>query len=210
MSDYVSATDFSVRGMPVTTNAGTVVGAGCSIAAGQIVGIKGLVSQSQVLATKVDCLALTDGTTLDIFGGLLNVNAVAKTFNLSEGPYRTLTLAWDDDTVFSAELTPALLANNLRVGLRAVLVDGKLLVKRVMTDPTPANAPAGVQVFGNFGIAQDVGAGSLTVKKIQMGIVPATVINGTVVDGTAVRTWFYRTGITQPWIALQINKVSWN
>ena len=31
-----------------------------------------------------------------------------------------------------------------------------------------------------------------------------------VVDGTAVRTWFYRTGITQPWIALQINKVSWN
>lgn len=210
VSDFVSSTDFSVRGMQVTTNAGTVLGSGCSIGAGQIVGVKGLLSQSQVVATKVDCLTLTDGTTLDIFGGLLNVNTTARTFNLSEGPYRDLTLAWDDDTVFGADLTPAKLANNLRVGLRAVLVDGKLLVKRLIADPTPTNAPAGVQVFGNFGIAQDVSAGSLTVRKIQMGIVAATVVNGPVVDGTPVRVWFYRTGPAQPWIALQVNKVTWN
>ena len=50
-----------------------------------------------------------------------------------------------------------------------------------------------------------------TLEGLSVELASATyVISGAVVDGTAVRTWFYRTGITQPWIALQINKVSWN
>jgi hypothetical protein len=211
VSDFVSSSDFTVRGVPVTTDAGTTVAAGCTVAPGQIVGITGQLSQSQVVATHVDCLTLVDGTTLDIFGGLLNVDLTAKTFNLSEGPYRTFTLTWDDDTVFGTGVTAATLANGLRVGLRAVLVDGKLLVKRMVADPTPTNAPAGVQLFGNFGIAHDVTATSVTVNRITMNIVPGTTtVNGPVVDGTPVRTWFFRTGPLQPWTALQINKVSWN
>ena len=210
VADYVSAADFTVRGMPVTTDANTVVGAGCTIAAGQIVGIKGRISQSTVTAAKVDCLNLIDGLTLDIFGGVLNVDATAKTFNLSEGPYRALTLTWDDNTVFGAGLTAATLANGQRVGLRAVLTDGKLLVKRIVGDEVPT-APAGVQLFGNFGIAHDVTAGSLVVGKIQMAIVPGTTtLIGNVANGSPVRTWFYRTGLLQPWVALQVKEITWN
>jgi hypothetical protein len=211
VSDFVSTSDFTVRGVPVTTDNSTVVAAGCSLAAGQIVGVTGTLSQSQVLASRVDCLTLVDGTTLDIFGGLLNVDLAAKTFNLSEGPYRSYTLTWDDDTVFGNGVTAATLANGLRVGLRAVLVDGKLLVKRMAADPTPTNAPAGVQLFGNFGLARDVTATTITVNRITMNIVPGTTtVNGPVVDGTPVRTWFYRNGPLQPWTALQVNKVTWN
>jgi Domain of unknown function (DUF5666) len=210
VGDYVSNTDFTVRGVPVTTDANTVVGAGCSIGAGQIVGVKGHIAQSQVTATKVDCLSLVDGLTLDIFGALLNVDAAAKSFSLSEGPYRSLTLNWDDNTVFGAGLTAATLANGQRVGLRAVLTDGKLLVKRIIGDDVPT-APAGVQLFGNFGIAHDVTAGSLVVNKIQMAILPGTTtLNGNVANGSPVRTWFYRTGALQPWIALQVKEIVWN
>ena len=211
VSDFVSTSDFNVRGVPVSTDSSTTVAAGCSIAAGQIVGVTGTLSQSQVLASRVDCLTLVDGTTLDIFGGLLNVDLTARTFNLSEGPYRAYTLTWDDDTVFGNGVTASTLANNLRVGLRAVLVDGRLLVKRIAADPTPTNAPAGVQLYGNFGVAHDVSATSLTVNRITMNIVPGTTtVNGPVVDGTPVRTWFYRTGPLQPWTALQVSKVTWN
>lgn len=211
VSDFVSTSDFTVRGVPVSTDGSTTVAAGCSVAPGQIVGITGQLNQSQVLASRVDCLTLVDGTTLDIFGGLLNVDLTAKTFNLSEGAYRTYQLTWDDNTVFGTGVTASTLANGLRVGLRAVLVDGKLLVKRMVADPTPTNAPAGVQLYGNFGVAHDVSATALTVNRITMNIVPGTTtVNGAVVDGTPVRTWFYRTGPLQPWTALQVNKVTWN
>jgi hypothetical protein len=209
VSDFVSTSDFTVRGVPVTTDGNTVFGTGCSIAGGQIVGIKGRIAQSQVLATRVDCLTLVDGLTLDIFGGMLNVDTAARTFNLSEGPYKSLTLTWDDDTVFGGGLTAAALASGQRVGLRAVLTGGSLLVKRIFADDVPV-APAGVTLFGNFGIAQDVTAGSLTVRSIQMAIVPTTTLIGNVANGRPVRTWFYRTGPLQPWQALQVKEIVWN
>ena len=151
------------------------------------------------------------GTTLDIFGGLLNVDLTAKTFNLSEGAYRSYVLTWDGDTVFGTGISATSMANGVRVGLRAVLVDGKLLVKRIVADPVPANVPGGVQLFGSFGIAHDVSAGSLTVNQIQMNLVPGTTtVSGSVVDGTQVRTWFYRTGSSGPWTAQQVSQVVWN
>ncbi len=214
VSDYVSATDFSVRGVPVTTNGSTSFGVGCNPVGGTIVAITGSVVDATVVAKTVACPALTDGLTLDVFGALLNVDTTAKTFKLSEGAYKDFTLSWDADTVFGAGLTSASMANGLRVGLRAVVVDlagGKLLVKRIVADPTPALPPGANALFGNFGIAHDVTAGSLTVNRIQMAIVPGTtVIDAGVVDGTPVRTWFYRTGLLQPWIALKVTKVSWN
>lgn len=210
VSDFVSSTEFTLRGVPVTTNASTTVAAGCSIAAGQIVGITGTLAQTQVVAKTVDCLSLVDGTTLDIFGGVLNVDTTARTFNLTEGPYRSFTLMWDADTVFGTGVSAATLASTPRVGLHAVLVNGKLLVKRIVADPVPS-APAGVQLFGNFGIAHDVSATSITVNHIQMNIVAGTsVVSGNVVDGTAVRTWFYRTGPQQPWLALKVSVVGGN
>lgn len=211
VADYVSGTDFTVRGVPVTTGGATTVAPGCTVAPGQIVGVKGRVESSRVMATRIDCLTLADGTTLDIFGGLLNVDTTAKTFNLTEGAYKDYTLTWDDDTVFGNGLSGAGLASGLRVGLRAVLVDGKLLVKRMMADPVPTNLPPGVQVFGNHGIAHDVSATQLTVGTITMTLVPGTsTVNGTVVDGTQVRTWFYRTSGSSPWTALQVNQIVWN
>ncbi len=211
VADYVSGTDFTVRGVSVGTGGGTTVAAGCTVAPGQIVGVKGHVESSRVMATRIDCLALTDGTTLDIFGGLLNVDTTAKTFNLTEGAYKDYTLTWDDDSVFGNGLTGATLSSGLRVGLRAVLTDGRLLVKRMVADPVPTNLPPGVQIFGNHGIAHDVSATSLTVGTITMNLVPGTsTVNGTVVDGTQVRTWFYRTSGSAPWTALQVNQIVWN
>jgi len=166
-----------------------------------------------VVAKTVSCPALSDGITLDVFGALVNVDTTAKTFTLSEGAYTGYTLSWDADTVFGSGLTGATLTSGLRVGLRAVVVDlvgKKLLVKRMIADAIPVG-PTGVQLFGNFGLARDVTAGSLTVGRIQMAIVPGTTtIDSGVVDGTPVRTWFYRTGPLQPWVALKVNKVSWN
>lgn len=213
VSDFVSTTDFTVRGVPVTTNGSTSFAPGCSVAAGTVVTITGQVSESQVVAKTVACPNLTDGITLDVFGALQNVDAAAKTFTLSEGAYRNFVFSWDDDTVFGAGLSGATLGNGQRVGLRAVVLDvtnRKLLVKRMIADPTPS-LPGGVtQLFGNFGIARDVTAGSLTVNRIQMAIVPGTtVIDSGVVDGSPVRTWFYRTGPLQPWIALKVVKLSW-
>jgi hypothetical protein len=102
------------------------------------------------------------------------------------------------------------LGNGLRVGLRAVLVDGKLLVKRIVADAVPTG-PVGVQLFGNFGIAHEVTATSVTVGKIQMNIVAGTTtLTGTVVDGTAVRTWFYRTPGQLSWTALKVSQIVWN
>lgn len=210
VSDFVGTSDFSVRGVPVTTDGSTVVEAGCTVAPGQIVGIRGQIRGAQVLASRIDCLALADGLTLDIFGGMLNVNTTTKTFNLSEGPYRIYTLTWDDSTVFGGGLTPQGMADGVRVGLRAVLTDGKLLVKRIVADPLPTNIPPGAQVFGNYGIAHDVSANGLTVGRITMNIVPGTtVVNGTVVDGTPVRTWFYRSSFLAPWTALQVTQITW-
>lgn len=214
VSDFVSTTDFNVRGMPVTTNASTSVASNCTIAAGTIVAITGTVAESQVVAETVACPALADGITLDVFGALVGVDTAAKTFTLSEGAYRNFTFTWDDDTVFGAGLSAATLANAQRVGLRAVVLElatRKLLVKRMIADPTP-NLPVGAtQLFGNFGIARDVTAGSLTVNRIQMAIVPGTTtIDAGVVDGTSVRTWFFRTGPLQPWTALKVTKVAWN
>lgn len=217
VSDYVSATDFTVRGVPVTTNGSTAVAGGCTIAAGSIVAITGTLSGSQVTAETVACPSLADGLTLDVFGALVSVDTTAKTFTLSEGAYRNFTFTWDDNTVFGSGLTGATLASGLRVGLRAVVLDTanrKLLVKRVVADPTP-NLPAGAtQLFGNFGIAHDVnitnGVGSLTVNRIQMAVQATSVVDSGIVDGTQVRTWFYRTGPLQPWIALQVSKMAWN
>ena len=214
VSDFVSTTDFNVRGVQLTTNAGTSVAGGCTIAAGAIVSITGTVADSQVVAQTVACPALADGLTLDVFGALVSVDATAKTFTLSEGAYRNFSFTWDDDTVFGTGLSGATLAGAQRVGLRAVVLDlanRKLLVKRIIADPTPT-LPAGVtQLFGNFGLARDVTAGSLAVNRIQLAIVPGTTALDTgVVDGTPVRTWFYRTGPLQPWTALKITKVSWN
>ena len=214
VSDFVSATDFSVRGVPVTTNGSTAVAGGCTIAAGSIVAITGTLSGSQVTAETVACPSLADGLTLDVFGALVNVDTTAKTFTLSEGAYRNFTFTWDDDTVFGAGLSGTTLASGLRVGLRAVVLDTvnrKLLVKRAIADPTPGTPPGATALYGNFGIAHDVTAGSLTVNRIQMAIVAGTTtIDSGIVDGTPVRTWFYRTGPAQPWIALKVSKVSWN
>ena len=88
VSDFVSASDFSVRGVPVTTDGSTVVEAGCTVAEGRIVVMRGQIRNAQVVASRIECLALADGLTLDIFGGMLNVDTTAKTFNLAEGPYR--------------------------------------------------------------------------------------------------------------------------
>jgi len=202
-----------VRGMPVTTNASTSIAANCSIAAGTIVAITGTVAESQVLAETVACPAIADGITLDVFGALVNVDSTAKTFSLSEGAYKNFSFSWDDDTVFGGGLSGATLANGQRVGLRAVVLDlanRKLLVKRMIGDPTPSLPPGVTSLFGNFGIARDVTAGSLVVNRIQMAIVPGTtVLDEGIVDGTPVRTWFYRTGPLQPWIALKVVKVSW-
>jgi hypothetical protein len=80
----------------------------------------------------------------------------------------------------------------------------------MIVDAAP-NAPAGVQLYGNFGIVHDATAGSLSVGTIQMAIVPGTTtLVGNVVNGAAVRTWFYRTGPLQPWIALQVSQLVWN
>ena len=211
VSDFVSASDFSVRGVPVTTNGSTTLATGCTVAPGTIVAITGTASGAQVLARSVSCPALSDGITLDVFGALVNVDTTARTFTLSEGAYAGYTLSWDADTVFGSGLAGATLTSGLRVGLRAVVVDlvgRKLLVKRLIADPVPVG-PGGVQLFGNFGLARDVTAGSLTVGRIQMAIVPGTTnIDSGIVDGTPVRTWFYRSGLS--WVALKVAKVSWN
>ena len=69
-------------------------------------------------------------------------------------------------------------------------------------EPVDAVIDSGVIVDVENDAALDVNATDTTA-------VDSGVIDSGVVDGSPVRTWFYRTGPLQPWIALKVVKVSW-
>lgn len=207
VTDFTSNEQFSVRGVPVAANASTVFEAGCSVAEGTIVTVRGRIEGNRVLASRVDCPSLAEGFTVDVLGAIQELDPAAKTFKIATGPFRAYTFYWDDATVFGGSLTPAGLTNGMHVALRSVLVEGRFLIKRIHADPRPV-PPPGVLLFSTYGVARDVTATSLAVNTIQMSIVPGiTVLNGDIVSGARVRAWFYRTALLQPWIALQVNRL---
>ena len=210
VSDFIDAGNFSVRGVPVSAAPG-VVAAGCTIAPEAVVAIEGEIVGGKVVATKVDCRGVSDGLTVTVFGRILNLDATTKTFNLSEGPFRTYKLRWDDTTtVFGGGLSAATLADNDRVGVQGTISGNELVLSRIVGDEVPA-APVGKLLFGNMGLAHDVTSTSLGVNAISMEIRAgiSTVAAG-VENGKLVRAWFYRDTPAGPWVALQVKPVAWN
>ena len=210
VTDFIDAGNFSVRGVPVSAAPG-VVAAGCTVAADAVVAIEGEIVAGKVVATKVDCRGISDGLTVTVFGRILNLDATAKTFNLSEGPFRTYKLRWEDaTTVFGGGLSAATLANNDRVGVQGTISGNELIVSRIVGDEIPV-APGGKILFGNMGLAHDVGAGSLAVNAISMEIrAGISNVAAGVENGKLVRAWFYRDTLAGPWVALQVRPVLWN
>ncbi len=214
VSDY--ATDgttayFRVRGVPVTTNANTTFGAGCSVDDDKVVAVAGSIVGSSVLATRIECPALAVGTVVDAYGSIGALDSGARTFRLEGRPLLSLaTLQWDANTVFSNGATPDTLANGQYVAVRGVYQGGnRFLLTRVIKDDTPPTSPTGGLVFSTLGIAHQITANSMRVNLLPLAITPASSVAADVVPGAVVRAWFYRDVPNQRWVVLRARAVVW-
>lgn len=214
VSDFAtdgSTTFFRVRGVPVTTNAGTTFGAGCIVGDDRIVSVAGAISGAAVLATRIDCPALAVGTVVDAYGSITALDGGAKTFRLAGRPLLSLaTLQWDANTVFNNGATPESLANGQYVAVRGVYQGGnRFLLTRVVLDDTPPASPTGGLVFSAVGIAHHVTANAMRVNLVPLAITPASTVADDVVNGAFVRAWFYRDVPNARWVLLYAHAVNW-
>jgi hypothetical protein len=200
-------TNFRVRGVPVTTDASTVIPPACTVDDGRLVAVAGHIAGASVLATRIECPALAVGTVVDAYGAIQSLDAAASTFHLALGPVASnATLEWDVNTVFGNGASPANLANGQYVGVRAVYQGGtRFLLTRVILDDTPPTSPTGGVVFRTFGIVRGlIPNTSLFVGGIPMAITANTVVRAGVENGVVVRAWFYRDVPNGRWVALLV------
>lgn len=214
VSDYATdgtSTYFRVRGVPVTTNASTVFGAGCTVGDDRIVAVAGTISGSSVLATGIECPALAVGTVVDAYGSVSSLDAGAKTFQLAGRPLLSLfTLEWDDNTVFGNGASAASLTDGQYVFVRGIyLGDRRFRLTRVVLDDTPPDSPTGGLVYSALGIANHVSGSAMRVNLVPLSITGASRVDAGVANGVLVRAWFYRNTLAGRWEVIWVHPVSW-
>lgn len=197
---------FRVRGVPVVTDANTVLG--CTIGDDKVIAVAGQIVGSSVVADRIECPLLAVGTIVDAYGPISQLDAGAKTFHITNRPLLSqATLHWDANTVFT-NVDPATLANGDYVAVRGVYLgpgNGFLLL-RVAKDQSPPTAPGGL-LFSAIGIAHHVSSTSMWVNRVPMLITPASDVDPAVVNGAVVRAWFYRHN--GAWEVIKAYPLSW-
>lgn len=207
ITDYVDATNFKVRGVPVTTNSATVL-SGCPtpLANGTLVDVQGRITATQVLATRIDCSSSGDGFTVELKGTVGSVDSTARSFTFAAGTgtgsLAGVTVKYDERTAFEDGAVGQLVPG-ARVEVKGS-VSGQVLTAREI-DFEDSSA-SGVGLFESEGIVGSVtsaGAGA-PVTAFSIGGTSFTVTAQTVfvpnaaalVPGTEAKVLFRKEGST--------------
>ncbi|MFZ2649309.1 MAG: DUF5666 domain-containing protein, partial [Burkholderiaceae bacterium] len=202
VTDFVSMTNFKVRGVLVTTNGATQIGASCPspLADTTLVQVKGSFVGLAVLARSITCFSSADGVTLEAKGTIATIDLAAKTFTLG-AELAGITLQWTDTTEFPLNRTSADLQAGLRVHVKGNVAGSVLTVTRIRFDDDFVRPP-GVALFETEGVASKVTklaevVTGLTVNGLAITVNAQTKIvvqGGLLVDGARVEVVFKKEG----------------
>ena len=205
ITDFVDLTSFKVRGVPVTTDGSTTVGASCTspLADGTLVAISGSVSGFKVLAKAIECFVSPDGFILEGKGKLLTLDPASKSFTLDGPLFSGLTLSWNDTTRFADGKTAADLAVGAELEINGVVSGAAVAVTRIEfeDDHDMPNPGPGIAIFETRGIASNVvktdgKLASFTVNGLSFTAATNIVVlesDGPLVDGAKARVLFKKT-----------------
>ena len=204
ITDFVDLTNFKVRGVPVTTDASTVVGASCTapLANGTLVALSGSVSGFKVLAKAIECFVSPDGFIIEGKGTVLTLSPDTKTFTLDGPLFAKLTLTYNDTTRFAEGKTAADLKVGAKLEVNGVVSGSTVSVTRIeFEDDAVPNPTLGIALFETKGIASKVTLvggklASLTVNGMDFTAAANIVVithDGALADGAKVRVLFKKT-----------------
>lgn len=203
ITDYVDATNFKVRGVPVSTDASTVIGSTCPapLADGTLVSINGSISGASVLAGRIDCFTSPDGITVEAKGVVKDVDTTAKTFTLVKPLWSVTGIAWTDATVFDGGALADLKAGTV-VEVKGSVSGGVLTATKIEFEEGLPGTPGGVAVLETSGVASAVVLSGTTVTGFQVNgmtfsVTTDTVIRpdaGALVEGARVKVVFKQVG----------------
>ena len=222
LTDFVDMTNFKVRGVSVTTDDKTEIAANCPspLATGTLVVVSGKVQGRAVLAEKIVCFTSVDGVTLEAKGRIEAIDRDNKRFTLmgavgddkpkrrnsngDDGNNKSLTVEWNDTTVFPEGKSAADLATGQLVRVWGTVEGGVLVATRIaFCDDVQPPGP-GISLLETEGVASGVTKSEsgdsytgLTVNGLAIEIVPKTLVierNGPLVDGTKVEVVFFKSG----------------
>ena len=202
VTDFVNMTNFKVRGVLVTTDVATQIGASCPspLANTTLVQVKGSFVGLAVLARSITCFSSADGVTLEAKGTIATVDPTTKTFTLG-ADLAGITLQWADTTEFPLNKTSADLQAGLKVHVKGNVAGSVLTVTRIRFDDDFVRPP-GVALFETEGVASkltklgDV-VTALTVNGLVVTVNAQTKIviqSGSLVDGARVEVVFKKEG----------------
>jgi Domain of unknown function (DUF5666) len=204
ITDFVDATNFKVRGVPVATDANTVIGASCPspLANGTLVEIKGSVSGFKVLATSVNCFTVPDGFTIEGRGKILTLNADTKTFTLDGPLVGSLSFTYSDSTEFKDGKTAADLKVGTFVEVKGTVSGTTVTVTRIAFEDEEHPQIPGVGLFMTQGVASAVTlegtkVTGFTVNGMVFTLAPDALVltgDGALVDGAKVKVVFKKDG----------------
>ena len=199
ITDYVDAQNFKVRGVPVTTDASTVLDNDCPspLANGVLVEVEGRINQFRVLAKEIECRTAGDGALVEAKGVVFAHDPAAKTFRLPGSLFTGLTLQYSDNTVFE-DGTAADFGNGDLVEIKGRISGTTVVVTKIEFERIYENVPPSLQVLETEGIASAVTrSGSLvtglTVNGLTIAVNGQTVLvpnAAAIVDGAQVKVLF--------------------
>jgi hypothetical protein len=158
INDFVDMTSFRVRGVPVTTDGNTTIGASCTspLANGTLVALSGSISGFKVLAKAIECFTSPDGFILEGKGKVLTLDPLTKTFTLDGPLFANLSLTWNDTTRFADGKTAADLAIGAALEVNGVVSGSVVAVTRIEFEDAVTNPIPGTPIFATQGVASNV------------------------------------------------------
>jgi Domain of unknown function (DUF5666) len=203
ITDFVDMTSFRVRGVPVTTDGNTTVGASCTspLANGSLVALSGSISGFKVLAKAIECFTSPDGFILEGKGKVLTLDPLTKTFTLDGPLFANLSLTWNDTTRFADGKTAADLAIGAELEINGVVSGAVVAVTRIEFEDAVTNPIPGTPIFATQGVASNVvfvgdKLDSFTVNGLDFKAGATLVVianDGAPADGVKLRVLFIRT-----------------
>ena len=210
---FVDSAHFKVRGVAVTTDSSTVIGASCAapLAQGSLVSIGGTVSGQAVLAKTVDCLTSVEGLSIEGEGTIATIDPVAKTFTLAGTLFSKVSLNFS-----GAEFEKGTTAADLKLGalieLKGSVTAGVVTVTRIGLADVPVTPPvAGIVVLEAEGVASHVtltngAVSSFAIDGLTFAITTESTVrtlDGALVDGAEIHVLFKKVGGTN--VVLLVN-----